>query len=393
VLQNERKLLKILLFFPLLLLSAAAPVYAQMVDSAQRGETEEPLIERKAVLGCFLPLSGRYKLIGEKALKGVMTAMKSANLSVEYEIRVADTGDTAKSLNDAFNQLSNVKDVAFIMGVIPDELIEDLSPRVNRAKIPTVIFPLTEDENTGGPYLIKYYYPLEEQAEVLSRYAVKDLGAKTFAVLYPRSNLGEGLKKRFIRSVKEAGGEVVYEGSYGPRSKDISEEIGWIASAKPDAVFIPDGAASSAEIISRLIREAKLRDVLFIGPSTWNSPVFLKLTREAIDGFVYRAVFTDNVFFGDSDWKQFQAVYKSEYKDGPGVLEYQVYSAVLLMTSLETRNKGDRESLMKSLSKLQNDDSFEVKKEKSGSNRISPRYRILSVSDGKLIDIMRVSGD
>jgi len=48
---------------------------------------------------------------------------------------------------------------------------------------------------------------------------------------------------------------------------------------------------------------------------------------------------------------------------------------------------------MKSLSKLQNDDSFDVKKEKSGSLRISPRYRILSVSDGKLIDIMKVRGD
>jgi len=340
-----------------------------------------------------MPLSGQYKLVGEKALKGVMTALKSANLSAEYEIRVADTGNTAKSLNAAFNQLSNVKDMPFIVGMIPDELIDDLSARVNQVKIPTVIFPLTEDETTGGPYLIKYYYPLEEQAEVLSRYAVKELGAKTFAVLYPRSKLGEDLKKKFILSLNEAGGKVVYEGSYDPRSRDISEEIGWIASAKPDAVFIPDGAASSAELISRLIRQGKLRDVLFIGPSTWNGPVFLKLVGDEIDGFVYRAIFTDNVFFGDGDWKEFQALYKSEYKDGPGVLEYQVYRAVLLMTSLEAQNMGGTESLMKSLSELQNDNSFDVKEEKSGSLRISPRYRILSVSDGKLIDIMKVRGE
>ena len=136
-----------------------------------------------------------------------------------------------------------------------------------------------------------------------------------------------------------------------------------------------------------------MRDVLFIGPSTWNSPVFLKLVGDEIDGFVYRAIFTDNVFFGDGDWKEFQVLYKSEYKDGPGVLEYQVYRAVLLMTSLEAQNMGGTESLMKALSELQNDDSFDVKEEKSGSLRISPRYRILSVSDGKLIDIMKVRGE
>jgi len=360
------------------------------VAQEEKAQTEA---HNASTIGCLLPLSGGYKLVGEKALKGVMTALKSANLSAEYEIRVVDTGNTAKGLNDAFNQLSNVKDVTFIVGIIPDELLGDLSTMVNQVKIPTVIFPLTADESAGGRYLVKYYYPLEEQAEVLSRYAVKDLGAKTFAVLYPKSNLGEGLKKRFTRSVKEAGGEVVYEGSYDAGSRDISEEIGWIASAKPDAVFIPDGAASSAELISRLIRRAKLRDVLFIGPSTWNSPVFLKLVSDEIDGFVYRAVFTDNVFFGDSDWEEFQAVYSSEYQDEPGVLEYQVYRAVLLLTSLEARNKGGRESLMKSIFKLRNDDSLDVKDEKSGSLRISPRYRILSVGDGKLIDIMKVSGD
>ena len=86
-----------------------------------------------------------------------------------------------------------------------------------------------------------------------------------------------------------------------------------------------------------------MRDVLFIGPSTWNSPVFLKLVGDEIDGFVYRAVFTDNLFFGDGDWEEFSTIYSGEYQDGPGVLEYQVYRAVLLLTSLEARNKGGEE--------------------------------------------------
>jgi len=41
-----------------------------------------------STIGCLMPLSGRYRLVGEKALKGVMTALKSANSSAEYEIRI-----------------------------------------------------------------------------------------------------------------------------------------------------------------------------------------------------------------------------------------------------------------------------------------------------------------
>jgi ABC-type branched-subunit amino acid transport system substrate-binding protein len=262
---------------------------------------------------------------------------------------------------------------------------------VNAKKIPALVFPVSENEASGGPYVIKYYYPLEEQSGALSDYAARGLYIRRFAVLYPRTALGSRMKELFASDVAESGGKLVYEGSYDPDSRDISGELGWISSVAPEAVFIPDGAANSAELILRLKREGKLRDVLFLGPSTWNSPLFLSLIGREIDGFVYRAVFTDVFFYGDGQWDEFSKLTESRFKEKPEIFGYQVYRAVKLVISFDfTHAENSGAVITEGLESLKNDPYYEVKMDKSGSYRVSPRRRILSVSGGELIDIINV---
>jgi ABC-type branched-subunit amino acid transport system substrate-binding protein len=247
-----------------------------------------------------------------------------------------------------------------------------------------------ENEASGGPYIIKYYYPIEEQSRVLSGYAARGLGVKRFAVLYPRTALGSRMKELFVSDVAESGGKLVYEGSYDPDSRDISGEIGWIRSLAPEAVFIPDGAANSAELILRLKREGKLRDVLFLGPSTWNSPLFLNLIGGEIDGFVYRAVFTDVFYYGDGEWGAFSQLTEDRYREKPDIFGYQVYRALKLLLALDQAPPNGGAVVPGGLESLKNNPNYDVKIDKGGSYRVSPLYRVLSVSDGELIDIINV---
>ncbi len=366
------------------------PDYAHTEETPSEKSGEQTLVRRGATFGCLLPLSGKYRVIGEKALRGVLASAKSATPGLEYRIIVKDIGDDKKKLRDALRSLTQIEDLSFIVGPVPSKFIGDLSAEVNLRKIPAVVFPITEDETHGGPYLIKFYYPLEDQIRVLSRYAAGELGVKTFGVLYPKTRLGKELKELFSESVVRAGGKVTYAGSYAPESRDISGEIQWISSINPNAIFIADGASSSAELISKLKRNGKLRDVLFIGPSTWNSPIFLDLIGDEIDGFVYRAIFTDIFFFGDSEWREFARAFESEFEVGPGLFEYQFYKAVKLVLTVPVEGDRNGKAIMDSLGGLKNDPSYEIKRDKSGSLQVSPRFRILSVSDGELIDIMKV---
>lgn len=339
--------------------------------------------------GCLLPLTGKYSVLGEKALKGVLAAAESGHPGIQYRVVVKDIGDSEKRLSASLDELLNTPGLAFIVGPVPSKFIQAVSPRVNQKRVPALVFPVSEDESSGGPYIIKYYYPLEEQVRVLSGYAARSLGIRRFAILYPRTALGAKMKGLFASDVAESGGKLVYEGSYDPGSRDISGELGWISSAAPEAVFIPDGAASSAELILRLKREGKLRDVLFLGPSTWNGPLFLDLIGREIDGFVYRAVFTDVFYYGDRDWDEYSGLAEGKFNEKPDIFGYQVYRALKLILSLNPESGGGT-VIADGLGSLRNDPYYDIEIDRGGSYRVSPRYRILSVSDGELIDIINV---
>lgn len=340
--------------------------------------------------GCLLPLSGKYKLVGEKALRGVLAAAEAMAAGNRYRIVVKDIGDSEATLKRALGSLMEIEDLSFIVGPIPSKFISAVSPSVNTKKIPTVVFPISEGESAGGPYIIKFYYPLEEQARVLAAYAVKELGVDSFAVLYPDTSLGVGMKDEFVKSLRAKGGNIVYEGSYDSEKRDIEDEVKWIASSRPEGVFIADGAGASAQIIVQLKKTGGLSDVLFLGPSTWNGSLFLDLVGSYIDGFVYRAVFTDFFFYGSPEWIAFSKRHENQFDSTPSSLEYQTYLSVRLLLSAVDKDDVSGAGLIDKLLSLQNDGGYLVKKEKSGSLQISPRYLILSLAKGELSEIMRV---
>lgn len=376
-----------LVLIVLMILSAFTPgVHAQVKPDAGN---EESASKKVITFGCLLPLTGKYRVLGERALKGVLAAAESGHSGIQYRVVVKDIGDSEKRLAASLDELLNTPGLSFIVGPVPSKFIQPVSPKVNSKRVPALVFPVSEDEASGGSYIIKYYYPLEEQVRVLSGYAARGLGIKRFAILYPRTALGARMRGLFASGVAENGGKLVYEGSYDPGSRDISGELGWISSAAPEAVFIPDGAASSAELILRLKREGKLRDVLFLGPSTWNSPLFLDLIGQEIDGFVYRAVFTDVFYYGDGDWDEYSRLTEGKFNEKPDIFGYQVYRALKLILSLNPESGGGA-VITDGLGSLRNNPYYDIEIDRGGSYRVSPRYRILSVSDGELIDIINV---
>ncbi|MCC6713049.1 MAG: ABC transporter substrate-binding protein [Candidatus Dadabacteria bacterium] len=341
-------------------------------------------------VGCLLPLSGKYAAVGERALKGILTAAGQGPSPGGYRLIVKDTGSDGRNLPSALDDLLAVPGLSFIIGPIPSSYAAAAAGRAGRAKVPMIIFPVSESESRGGPYVAEFFYPLEEQAKVLSSYAARDLGARTFGILYPETGSGRELAALFKEAAASSGGKIVYEKGYPPGETGLPGETEWIASISPDAIFIPDGASASAEIILRLKQNPRLSDVLFLGPATWNSPLFLELAGGRIDGFVYRAVYTDFFHFGDGDWVRFGKDFEARHGEKPGSFEYLIYSGVSLMLKAADGGGGDGRSFLESLEKLASSPEYKIKKDIAGGLRISPLPRILSVSRGEIIEIMKV---
>ena len=373
-------LLITILFLPSQLLISETP--------AQTLESPSPALPVKT-LGCLLPLSGKYRELGEKALQGILAAAESMPPGAEYRVVVKDIGESGAKLSSALKSLTNISGLSFIVGPIPSVFLPAVSPVVNNDKIPALVFPVSEAGSPGGPYVIKFYYPLEEQARVLARYSVQELGVKSYAVLYPDTSLGKRMKDEFITALRKNGGNTVYEGSYDRAERELGEEALWIASKKPEGIFIADGSSASAEIIVELKKNSGLEDVLFLGPSTWNGSLFRELAGNEIDGFVYRAVFTDFFNYGGPKWDSFMKRFEEKFNKSPSYLEYQSYLATKLMLSVDSIDAPGKD-LMQKLSALRTDPDYVVKKEADGSIRISPRYLILSIEDGELSELSSV---
>ena len=340
-------------------------------------------------MGCLLPLSGKYKPVGDKALRAILTAAGQGPFPGGYKIIVKDIGSDGRNLTAALSELLAVNGLSFIIGPVPSGYAGAGVGEAGQKNVPMIVFPVSESESWGGPYVVKFFYSLEEQTKAISSYAARELGARTFGVLYPETETGRDLANLFKEAATNSGGRIVYEKGYPPGNRDLSGETEWIASINPDSIFIPDGAAASAELILRLKQNPRLSDVLFLGPATWNSPSFLKLAGGQIDGFVYRAVYTDFFHFGDGGWARFSEDFETQHGEPPGSFEYQVYSGVSLMLKAAGEG-GDGEAFLKALSALASSSEYTSKRDKTGSLQISPLPRILSVSRGEIIDIMKV---
>ncbi len=368
-------------FFLFIFLGLSLPGYVLGQGLMSHGDSEK--VDPKSV-GCLLPLSGEYGLIGKKALKGVLMAAGIFQSNEGFQIAVRDynngRGDEEHKI--ALEEMVARDRISVIIGPILSSSIREISESIKSLKIPTLVFPLSEDVSDGNPYLIKFSYSIENQARVIARYAVQDARIKTLGILYPKTRLGELSKEAFIKSVREYGGNIIYIGSYDTRNLDISGEIKWMKSRHPDAVFVPDSATHSAQLIKKLRQEDSLRDLIFLGPNTWNSQNFLNALGTETDGII----FTDFFFSGTENWIDFNAKFRAIFGEEPGFLEYQVYEATnLILQILKTpiqRREDIKERLLSFCNPL-----FYINENVDGSLIISPKPLILTLNGRKIVKV------
>src|SRR3970040_1239153 len=334
------------------------PVYSQ--ELLYQNKTEK--INSKTI-ACLLPLSGKYELIGKKALRGILTARNLFQSENDIQIIVKDYGDSDLELNKAIDKV--------------------VSSSVKSLRVPTVVFPLSREVSLENPYIISFSYPIEKQAQVLARYAVQDIKITSLGILYPRSDLGELFKEAFIKGTKELGGEIIYIGSYDPKLLDISTEIGWINSRRPKAIFIPDAATHSGDIVLKLRQENGLEDLILLGPNTWNSRSFLKTVGFDVNGLI----FTDFFFSESERWIDFSNKFRAAFHEEPGFFEYQVYEAASLIFHVLQNPIQRREQIKERILTLRDNPLLDITQNMDGSLEISPKPLILTINDGEIVRV------
>lgn len=336
---------------------------------------------------CIVPMTGEHSLLGDRTIKGVVAAREAFEKGYEYDIVVIDSGTT--DINTAYKRALSEYNAAFIIGPLPGSGIDSTLFHRSDSDVPSVLFPLGSDA-MSGPSVIRFYYPMEIQVRNLIEFIIRDRNIESFAVLYPNTRLGKTFSNIYERELRKRGRILAYRGSYEPDDLDISGELKWIESIRPDVIFIPDTASRSTVIIKQLVRDRNLFNTFFIGPNTWNSKAFLTYSDERIDGIIYKTLFTDFVDMSGKSWSDFESGFRGLYSDDPGAFEYGVFEITGLLMRLQREADQKKRGLMDLLSsKSGNYSGFKIMYSKNGTD-IYLQPKLFTMENGKIKKLQNI---
>jgi len=349
-----------------------APQAMQLIE-----EIKTKYIFDKNAIGCLLPLSGRYQIYGNRALKAIELALVEYNLKYNtpsLKIIVKDTGADEAQTISAVEELHQEK-VAAIVG--PLSHVEAAARKAQELGLPIITLTQKDDIPEIGDYVFRNFITSQMQVRSLVSYTVRDLGLSRFAILYPQERYGKTFMNLFWDEVIAFGGTVVGVEAYKLGATDFADPIKRMvglyyelpeqlknpidliaeelvrkvvdedetksvpnrrgkepepeAIVDFEAVFIPDSPKKAGLIIPQLAFY-DVNDVYLLGTNIWNSEDLIKMAEQYIQG----AIIPDGFFGGSASphVKDFVKTFKETFNHVPEFMEAIAYDTATILFQL-----------------------------------------------------------
>ena len=298
-------------------------------DENQSETLQIDLDRNKKIIAVLLPLSGKYKKLGENTKKGISLATSSKLIEQGFQINFFDTKGDAFYTENLVNQILQNQNVVMFLGPLLSDVSEKISYQIRSAGIPMLTFSKSDNLDLGYGMFRLGITP-ETEINSLLRALLKYRNVTKYAVVYPENEKGHLYLAEFKKIVSNwQNVELVYERSYYP---DDPNSLLVIASdlenRNVEAVFIPDSLRTVAKFNYSLSPKLK-NDLLIVGPSSWDNQSELIASNAALNG----AIFTSPFF--DKDKKElvskFVGLYQSKYKEKPDFLSAQGFDAITMI--------------------------------------------------------------
>jgi branched-chain amino acid transport system substrate-binding protein len=310
-------------------------------------------------LGLITPLTGDVKTFGESSKNAFLIAIEDYSKTGKYQITPViadDRNDATEGTNAALKLITQDK-VAGIIGPLTSKIAIPVSGIADKNKVPMITNAATSPKVTiydgkRKPYVFRSCFTDPFQGSVVANFALKDLKARTAAVLYDVGNdYSKGLAEFFKTTFEKGKGTILAYESYQKDDVDFSALITKIGTKKPDVIFLPD-YYNKAALIARQIREKGLKAPL-VGGDGWDSPDLIKIGGSAIIGNYFTNHYSPER--KDKIAEAFIAKYKQKHGAVPDALAALAYDATMIyLQSLDKAQKATPEDVMKVLADLKN---------------------------------------
>jgi len=292
-------------------------------------------VGKEVVLGCILPLQGKAKSFGTRALRGIQLAMGAFRpLEGAFRVRLViwdDQGDPARAREGVKVLVEKERAIA-IIGPLHSQTALAAAEEAELRKIPLITLSPLQGIVQKRRYIFQNSITNAYQAKTLAQYALKELGIRTYAILYPRNTYGQAFRGLFQQEVENGGGKVLVAASYADDQMDFGDIIrGMVRYPKPQkpkekpkpifdfkAIFIPDDVNKINLVVPQLAYH-DVTEVQLLGNNGWNSPELVRDSEKFFEG----AVFVDG-FSKDSPSplvRSFVQDFEDTFHSSPALLE------------------------------------------------------------------------
>lgn len=222
------------------------------------------------------------------------------------------------------------------------------------------------------------------QAQVLAKFVLNNLGAKTAAVLYDvASEAPNGQATLFKETFEKNGGRIVAFETYTTGDRDFSAQLTKIKAANPEVIFLPAYYNDAAGIA----RQARQQGITaqFVGSDAWSSPEIIKLGGDAIEGAYFCNHYSTQIATPEA--QKFMADYKAKYGQEPDDVAALTYDAFgLLVQAVKDAGKTDRKAVTDALARISKFDGVTGTMQfQPGSGDPIKSAVILQIKDGKFV--------
>jgi branched-chain amino acid transport system substrate-binding protein len=333
----------------------------------ERAGIEEPsgrAIKKEAsrTIGLVLPLSGRQRALGERALRGALLAadlMAPGNLpgGVPVELKVRDTGSDPARAAAAVDELA--KDGVAALVVTPDRVeAQSAVPRAEALGVPCL--ELAPDSTRRGDSTFKLVRESDARARALAQLA-KRQGARSVAVLAPDSAYGRAMATAFVDEARRLGMRIGGDLRYPETATTFIEPVKRLQQGSPEVIFVPAPASQLSLIAPQLAASGvtlmpgekltgRSRFARLYATADGINDRFLTSTAKYLEGAILAPVFYPDT--GDPRAAAFLDRYHAAYGEEPSSLDALAFDAVRAARVAIEHADGDRAALANALSHL-----------------------------------------
>lgn len=337
---------------------AIVVVVALLVVAGIYAATRDKGLPDEIKIGANFELTGGAAMYGTEELNGLRLAVDEANASGDLKSKIVivqadNQTNGAEAANQARKLITQDKVVA-IVGPAISGLTLAAAPVAQENKIPLISPSATAVEVTAeGEYIFRACFLDSTQGKIMGEFAYNKLNSRNAAILYAKSEYGEGLAKYFKEQYTALGGKIVAEEAFQDGDNDFNTQLTKIKNTKPDLIYVPGYYTEQAYIAKQA--RSKGITVPLTGGDGWDS---LKTLNEiAGTANITNIYYTNHYSPADPDpaVQAFVTKYKETYGSEPTAFAALGYeSGRILVDAIKRAGTADSKKIRDAIAATDN---------------------------------------